>query len=223
MEYNLCKDYDNMLHCDFDCRKCANLVYDTLTEANKRLKAELKKTGEIRAQECNEYIEKCAKLDKEREKLREKCAKLEKENDYLDQECESLLAKFSERIAELEKEREKLRDDNSRLAHGFKDYIASTSELAKECDELRMMNDELRTMNSDLLYRNRLLMETTGPVATYEPVNDAMTDEKEDTVLDAVTIEKKLQELTEDIIRLDKCLSNRQCVQLERIKEEDHA
>lgn len=178
MEYHLCKDNGNMLRCDFDCRKCANLVYDALTDENKRLRAELKKIGEIRAQECNEYIEKCAKLDKEREKLREKCAKLEKENDSLDQECESLLARFSERIAELEKEN----------------------------NDLRVTNDKLRTMNSELLYRNGLLMKTIAPnifqkVYIYDELND------------------KIESLKEDIIRLDKCLSNRQCVKEERYGE----
>lgn len=159
MEYKLCED--NMICCDDDCRRCANLVYDAMTDENKRLKAELKK-------------------------FEGKCTELEKENDYLDRECESLLARFSERIAELEKE---------------------NHYLDQECDALRTMNDKLRTMNSDLIYKNGLLMKTTGPnffQHSYGELSD------------------KIEGLKEDIIRLDKCLSNRQCVQLERIKEENN-
>lgn len=115
MDYKLCKNNGNMIRCDFDCRKCANLVYDAMTDKNEDLK--------------------------------------------------------------------------------------------KENDELRMMNDELRTMNSDLLYRNRLLMETTGPAVFKHAYSyGELSDE--------------IEGLKEDIIRLDKCLSKRQCVQLERIKEE---
>lgn len=178
MEYKLCKLTGNMLCCDFDCRKCANLVYENLTNENKNLKKEFDKWDKERDGFFNEI----KRITEERDRLHERCTKLEKENDYLDQECESLLARFSERIAELEKEN----------------------------NDLRVTNDKLRTMNSELLYRNGLLMKTTAPnnfqkVYIYDELND------------------KIESLKEDIIRLDKCLSNRQCVQLERIKEEDHA
>lgn len=302
MEYKLCKDNGNMIRCDFDCRKCANLVYDTMTYENKLLKKEFDKWDKER----KEFIDKCQELEEQLEcankdieilnsknwddglqivsknqtiiKLTDKCQELEKKNAWLDEERDRIhdelkelkrkkmvplsdvyriiaghsnyhggnilsaltciaegkdvgpvatyepandaltdenkrlraeLKKIGEMCTKLEKENDSLDQECESLLARFSERIAELEKenhcLDQECDELRMMNDELRTMNSDLLYRNGQLMQKSDPVI-FQHAYGELSD--------------KIESLKEDIIRLDKCLSKRPCVKMEREEEE---
>lgn len=224
MEYKLCKDNGMMICCDFDCRKCANLVYEALTDENKILKKEFDKRDKERDGFFNEIkrlAEERDRIHDECKELVDKCQELEEQLEWANEDIESLNNKHwddgfqimskDRKIMELEEKCEKLEKENDYLDQECESLLARFSEriaeLEKENNDFRVTNDKLRTMNSELLYRNGLLMKTTAPnnfqkVYIYDELND------------------KIESLKEDIIRLDKCLSNRQCVQLERIKEE---
>lgn len=277
MEYKLCND--NTICCDSDCRKCANLVHDALTNENKNLKTRCDKLTE----KCDHQVEAHNKLydaywdvkgerdriydelkelkskkmvplsevyriiaghsnyhgnsilsaltciaegkevgpvatyeyiwikEKEFKELVDKCQGLEKQLEWANENIESLNNKcFDDGVQIMSKDRKimELEEDNSKLLianarlHTERvsyDYLSSLyKELEEKCAKLEKENNPLLARFSGIMVN---AYSWTEPNAYGELCG-------------------KIEGLKEDIIRLDKCLSKRQCVQLERIKEE---
>jgi len=150
MGYKLCKDYENMIRCDGDCRKCANLVYDALTNENKILKMRL-----------DTLTEKCDRQVEAHNKLYDAYWGVKGERDRIYDELKDLKSKKMVPLS-----------DVYRIIAGHNDYHGNSILSALTCVAEGKYVD---------------------PVAIYEPVNDALTDENKELTDKCQELEEKLE------------------------------
>lgn len=186
MEYKLCND--NMICCDDDCRRCANLVHEALTNENKSLK----KTNK----ECLDKIEELKKtidyLHGENIKLRNRNLCIDHKLDELFKEKAGLL----DDIKRLAEERDRIHDELKEL---------KSKKMVPLSEVYRIIAGHSDYHGNSILSALTCIAEgkEVGPVATYEYI---WVKEKEFKAL-----EKQLEWANENIESLNNKLFDDGC------------
>lgn len=221
MEYKLCND--NTICCDSDCRKCANLVHDALTNENKNLKTR-----------CDKLTEKCDHQVEAHNKLYDAYWDVKGERDRIYDELKELKSKKMVPLSEV-----------YRIIAGHSNYHGNSILSALTCiaegkevgpvatyEYIWIKEKEFKELVDERVsydYLSSLYKELEEKCAKLEKENNSLLARFSGIMVNAYSWTEpnaygelcgKIEGLKEDIIRLDKCLSKRQCVQLERIKEE---